>query len=178
MTIDPATVRERLATWTAVGLEGVVYKRLAGVYEPAVCGWRKYKLHETEDAVVGATHRLPGGSPHAAGGPVRHRRAPTVRGAEHDAPACGRPGGRRIPCLAADHPWAGRTSSAGWGTRETLHVTLVVPELVVQVGVDVARDGALTGLSAASGGSARSGAVFGSKVWPAVYGRADWRGRI
>ncbi|WP_078890487.1 hypothetical protein [Streptomyces maremycinicus] len=39
-----------------------------------------------------------------------------------------------------DHPWAGRTFSAGWGVREPLHVTLVRPELVVEVGVDVARD--------------------------------------
>ncbi|MEU9211338.1 hypothetical protein AB0D27_26240, partial [Streptomyces sp. NPDC048415] len=30
--------------------------------------------------------------------------------------------------------------SAGWGTRETLDVTLVEPELMVEVGVDVARD--------------------------------------
>ncbi|MDQ1013460.1 ATP-dependent DNA ligase [Streptomyces afghaniensis] len=30
--------------------------------------------------------------------------------------------------------------SAGWGSRETLDVTLVEPELVVEVGLDVARD--------------------------------------
>ncbi|MEU2899613.1 hypothetical protein ABZ690_08200 [Streptomyces sp. NPDC006967] len=41
-TTDPATVREWLTDWTtAVGLEGVVYKRLQGVYEPSVRGWRK-----------------------------------------------------------------------------------------------------------------------------------------
>ncbi|MGW0771100.1 ATP-dependent DNA ligase [Streptomyces sp. NPDC002676] len=36
----------------------------------------------------------------------------------------------------------GWTFSAGWGSRESLHVTLVEPELVVEVGVDVARDSA------------------------------------
>ncbi|MFC9282239.1 hypothetical protein [Streptomyces collinus] len=41
-----------------------------------------------------------------------------------------------------DHPWTGRTFSAGWSSRETLLVTLVVPELVVEVGVDVARGSA------------------------------------
>jgi hypothetical protein len=30
--------------------------------------------------------------------------------------------------------------SAGWGSQEKLNVTLVEPELVVEVGVDVARD--------------------------------------
>ncbi|MCW8102702.1 hypothetical protein [Streptomyces tauricus] len=38
------------------------------------------------------------------------------------------------------HPWTGWSFSAGWGTRETLNVTLVRPELVVEVAVDVARD--------------------------------------
>ncbi|MFF1746281.1 ATP-dependent DNA ligase, partial [Streptomyces mirabilis] len=36
------------------------------------------------------------------------------------------------------HPWTGWSFSAGWGSRETLNVTLVEPELVVEV--DVARD--------------------------------------
>ncbi|GGW85793.1 hypothetical protein AB0E64_38425 [Streptomyces caelestis] len=40
------------------------------------------------------------------------------------------------------HPWTGWSFSAGWGTRETLDVTLVRPELVVEVGADVARDAA------------------------------------
>ncbi|WP_231911210.1 MULTISPECIES: hypothetical protein [Streptomyces] len=38
------------------------------------------------------------------------------------------------------HPWTGWSFSAGWGSRETLDVTLVEPELVVEVGIDVARD--------------------------------------
>ncbi|MFD5572784.1 ATP dependent DNA ligase [Streptomyces cadmiisoli] len=40
------------------------------------------------------------------------------------------------------HPWTGWTFSTGWGTSEPLNVTLVKPDLVVEVGVDVARDGA------------------------------------
>ncbi|MEW2513821.1 hypothetical protein [Streptomyces sp. NPDC046870] len=38
------------------------------------------------------------------------------------------------------HPWTGWSFSAGWGSREQLDVTLVEPQLVVEVGVDVARD--------------------------------------
>ncbi|MEU8992859.1 hypothetical protein AB0C98_41865 [Streptomyces sp. NPDC048558] len=43
---------------------------------------------------------------------------------------------------AGGHPWTGWTFSAGWGTKETLTVTLVQPDLVVEVDVDVARDSA------------------------------------
>ncbi|MCX4618015.1 ATP dependent DNA ligase [Streptomyces albogriseolus] len=38
------------------------------------------------------------------------------------------------------HPWTGWSFSARWGSQEQLNVTLVEPELVVEVGVDVARD--------------------------------------
>ncbi|MGW3152583.1 ATP dependent DNA ligase [Streptomyces sp. NPDC001177] len=38
------------------------------------------------------------------------------------------------------HPWTGWSFSAGWGSRETMDVALVEPELVVEVDVDVARD--------------------------------------
>jgi hypothetical protein len=34
------------------------------------------------------------------------------------------------------HPWTGWSFSVGWDSRETLDVTLVEPELVVEVGVD------------------------------------------
>ncbi|WP_369166407.1 hypothetical protein AB5J49_00190 [Streptomyces sp. R28] len=52
-TTDPDTVREWL-TWTSVGMEGVLFKRLDSVYEPSVRGWRKYKVRETTDAIIGA----------------------------------------------------------------------------------------------------------------------------
>ncbi|MET8585555.1 hypothetical protein ABZX39_32480 [Streptomyces collinus] len=47
-------MREWLTSWPAVGLEGVVHKRLEGRYEPSVRGWRMNKARETEDAIVGA----------------------------------------------------------------------------------------------------------------------------
>ncbi|MFF2132038.1 ATP-dependent DNA ligase, partial [Streptomyces olivochromogenes] len=40
------------------------------------------------------------------------------------------------------HSWTGWSFSAGWGSKERLNVTLVEPELVVEVGVDVAPDAA------------------------------------
>ncbi|WP_240361207.1 MULTISPECIES: hypothetical protein [unclassified Streptomyces] len=48
--------------------------------------------------------------------------------------------GRFLAPAQRGHPWTGWSFSARWGTRETLNVTLVEPELVVEVGVDVTRD--------------------------------------
>ncbi|MFF4845562.1 ATP-dependent DNA ligase [Streptomyces collinus] len=142
-TTDPATVREWLTNWTEVGLEGVVYKRLEGRYEPSARGWRKYKVRETQDAVVGA----------CTGSPTEPRtlllgRYDTDGRLQYIGRSTTLPqtAGRAVAHLLApagdDHPWAGWTFSAGWGSREPLQVTLVAPELVVEVGVDVARDSA------------------------------------
>ena len=38
---------------------------------------------------------------------------------------------------AGSHPWTGSTFSAGWGSHHLLDVTLVTPDLVVEVSVDV-----------------------------------------
>ncbi|MFF8287400.1 ATP-dependent DNA ligase [Streptomyces albus] len=140
-TTDPDTVREWLTSWTAVGVEGVVYKGLESTYQP-VRAWKKYKARHTEDAIVGAFT----GSPAAprtlllgrydTDGHLRYiGRSTTLPQASGRAVA-------DFLTPAKDHPWTGWTFSAGWGSRESLHVTLVVPELVVEVGVDVARDGA------------------------------------
>ncbi|MFE3412833.1 hypothetical protein ACFXMT_32285 [Streptomyces mirabilis] len=57
-----------------------------------------------------------------------------------------RAAGAAVACLLAParrgHPWTGWSFSAGWGSKERLNVTLVEPELVVEVGVGVARDAA------------------------------------
>ncbi|GGX46212.1 hypothetical protein GCM10010353_71030 [Streptomyces chryseus] len=75
-------------------------------------------------------HRLPGRAPHPAARPVQHRRSYVGR------TPLPQTAGRAAACLltpAADgHPWEGRTFSAGWGTRESMHVSLVRPELVVE----------------------------------------------
>ncbi|ALV48115.1 hypothetical protein ASR50_34580 [Streptomyces sp. 4F] len=42
-TTEQATVDEWLTSWTAVGVEGVVFKRLQEPYAPGVRAWRKHK---------------------------------------------------------------------------------------------------------------------------------------
>ncbi|MFC9191729.1 ATP-dependent DNA ligase [Streptomyces cyaneofuscatus] len=55
-TTDPATAAEWL-DWSAVGMEGMVFKNLQGAYRPATRAWRKYRVAHTSDALIGAVSR-------------------------------------------------------------------------------------------------------------------------
>lgn len=140
-TTEQSTVDDWLANWTQVGIEGVVFKRLRSTYAPGARGWKKYKVRQTEDAIVGA-YTGPAAAPRTlllgrydTAGRLRYIGRTTTL-----PQAAGRMLAPLLTAAAAPHPWTGWSFSAGWGTRETLHVTLVAPELVVEVGVDVARD--------------------------------------
>ncbi|MCL3998782.1 hypothetical protein [Streptomyces lavenduligriseus] len=103
-------------------------------------GWQKYKTRETTEVVVGAVT-----------GPLAAPRT-LLLGQYNDE--------GRLQCVGRTtalartastavvgmlhrarrgHPWTGWSFSSGWG-GETLDVTLVEPELVAKVGVDVVRD--------------------------------------
>ncbi|MEU9190314.1 ATP-dependent DNA ligase [Streptomyces sp. NPDC048484] len=139
-TTDPDTLRDYL-TWTAVGLEGVVFKRLDAPYRPSVRGWQKYKIRETSEAIVGAFT-----GPRAAPRTLLLGRYDTEDRLQYAGRTTTLPRSAAtaladlLPADQADHPWTGWSFSAGWDSHETLAVTLVKPELVVEVGVDVARD--------------------------------------
>jgi ATP-dependent DNA ligase len=139
-TTEADIVREWL-TWASVGMEGVLFKRLDGVYEPGVRGWRKYKVRETTEAIVGAVtgtlsapRTLLLGRFDDSGRLQYTGRTTTLAQAASSTVA-----GLLAPAQSG-HPWTDWSFSAGWGSRETLDVTLVEPELVAEVGVDVARD--------------------------------------
>lgn len=139
-TTDQDTVREWL-TWASVGMEGVLFKRLDSVYEPAVRGWRKYKVRETTEAIVGAvTGTLAAPRTLLLGrfdgcGRLQHVGRTTTLAHTASSTVAG-----LLAPAQGGHLWQGWSFSAGWGSRGTLDVTLVEPELVVEVGVDVARD--------------------------------------
>lgn len=112
-------------------------------YRAGARAWGKYKVRATAEAIIGAVTGpvtaprtlLLGrhdhtGALHYTGRTTTLARAAAVSLAEVLAPAAG------------GHPWTGRTFTAGWGARDVLDVTLVDPQLVVEVAVDVARDGA------------------------------------
>ncbi|MEU9446163.1 ATP-dependent DNA ligase [Streptomyces sp. NPDC048304] len=139
-TTDPGVVREGL-TWASVGMEGVVFKRLDDAYRPLARGWQKYKVRETSEAIVGAI-----AGPLAAPRTLLVGRYDTEGRLQYvgrTTPLAQVAGAAAAGLLAparCGHPWTGWSFSAGWGSRETLNVMLVEPELVVEVGIDVARD--------------------------------------
>ncbi|MET9162101.1 ATP-dependent DNA ligase [Streptomyces parvulus] len=141
-TTDPATARAWLE-WTSAGLEGLCFKRLTEPYRGGARAWGKYKVRATEDAVVGAVT----GSPAAPGTLLlgRYDRAGALRYTGRTTPlarAVARSLEGVLVPTSGGHPWTGRTFTAGWGSRDVLDVTLVDPQLVVEVAVDVARDAA------------------------------------
>ncbi|MFE2462973.1 hypothetical protein [Streptomyces sp. NPDC059402] len=130
-----------MAVWASVGMEGVVFKRLADAYKPSVRGRQKYRVRETSEAIVGAVtgslaqpRTLLLGRYDAEGRLQYVGRTTVLAGAAGTAVAGLLKAGRH------GHAWTGWSFSAGWGSREQLDVTLVDPGLVVEVGVDVARD--------------------------------------
>ncbi|MFJ3213505.1 ATP-dependent DNA ligase [Streptomyces flaveolus] len=141
-TTDADTAREWL-TWTAAGLEGLCFKRLAEPYRPGARAWGKYKVRATADAIVGAVTGpltapgtlLLGRYDHTGALRYTGRTTPLARAASASLATL------LCPVQGA-HPWTGSTFTAGWGSRDVLDVTLVRPDAVVEVMADVARDAA------------------------------------
>ncbi|MEH0450191.1 ATP-dependent DNA ligase [Streptomyces sp. B21-102] len=139
-TTEADVVREWL-TWASVGMEGVVFKRLNDAYRPSVRGWQKYKVRETREAIVGAiTGSLAVPRTLLLGRYDDQGRLQYVGRTTTLAQAAGAAVAGLLTAGRRGHPWTGWSFSAGWGIQEKLVVTLVKPELVVEVGVDVARD--------------------------------------
>ncbi|MGW0574095.1 ATP-dependent DNA ligase [Streptomyces tauricus] len=134
-TTDPELVREWL-TWTSVGMEGMVLKKLHDVYRPSVRGRQKYKVRETSEAVVGAVtgspaspHRLLLGRYYTDGHP--RTASPRI----HIAPRCSLAAqaravtaSRRSRWIAS--PWltrTGRSAARSWNRPPTIELrTLLV----------------------------------------------------
>ncbi|MFJ1796823.1 ATP-dependent DNA ligase [Kitasatospora griseola] len=141
-TTDPAVAREWLG-WTAAGMEGLCFKRLEERYLPGQRTWHKYKVRITTEAVVGAVTGTPA-APSALllgrwdqDGQLRYVGRTTTLN-----PALAHDIGQRLTPAQAGHSWTGWTFSAGWGSRDTLDVRLVEPEVVLEVSADTARDSA------------------------------------
>ncbi|MEU2502306.1 ATP-dependent DNA ligase [Streptomyces albogriseolus] len=138
-TTDPALAEQWLA-WTAVGLEGLCFKRLNEPYRP-VRSWQKYKVRITTEAIVGAvTGTLDAPRTVLLGRYDRARRLQYTGRSTTLSQTAGRALAELLAPPPAAHPWEGWTFSAGWGTQRTLDVHLVQPDIVMEVAIDVARD--------------------------------------
>ncbi|MEV7738865.1 hypothetical protein AB0O75_43610 [Streptomyces sp. NPDC088921] len=133
--------RKKLS-WTAAGAEGLCLKRLEESYRGSVRSWRKYKVRVTAEAVIGAVT----GSLAPPRTPLLGRYDPgRLRYFGRSTAlswAVGRAVADQLAPPRGTHPWTGWTFSAGWGTQRTLDAVLVQPDVVMEVGVNVARDSA------------------------------------
>ncbi|MFI1726452.1 ATP-dependent DNA ligase [Streptomyces sp. NPDC020489] len=142
-TTDPEQAAVWLADYTAVGIEGLVFRPLTSRYVPGGRGWTKYKVRQTTEAIVGAvTGSLRAPITALLGrydesGRLRYTGRTTILGA-----AVRHALADQLHAGNAGHPWTGRTFNVGWGSREQLSVHLVAPDVVAEVAVDVARDNA------------------------------------
>ncbi|MGW1616092.1 ATP-dependent DNA ligase [Streptomyces sp. NPDC002285] len=137
---DAEVARGWLA-WSVAGVEGCVFKDGGEIYRPGARSWRKFRVRDTLEMIVGAVTGAP-------------RRPRSLLLGRHDLDGRLQYAGRTsaLPGVQsqimggflhpgqADHSWAGWSFSASWGSREELQVSLVVPETVVEISADVSRD--------------------------------------
>lgn len=143
MTFDRAEAERWMREWAAadVGLEGIVAKKLNQPYRPAARAWSKVRIRHTTEAVIGGvtgTLARPTGmllGRYDVSGRLRYVGRSTPLSEKAGRQLVG-----RLKPAAGDHPWHGRSFSAGWGSRETLSVELAEPDLVVEVSADTAMD--------------------------------------
>ncbi|GCD41885.1 ATP-dependent DNA ligase [Streptomyces paromomycinus] len=141
VTYDRQEARRWMQEWAAAGIEGIVAKNVRQPYRPGVRGWIKVRTRHTAEAITGAitgTLDCP-----ASVLLARLDERQNLRFVGRSVPLArqlSREMGAQLLPAASGHPWRGRVFSAGWGSRETLRVTLVAPELVVEVSGDTAVD--------------------------------------
>lgn len=141
-TTDAATARGWLDLWGPDNVEGLVLKPTGGSYRPGRHrgGWRKWRLRDSREAVIGAVT----GTPQLPGITLLGRWDDTGRlrylgrTARLRADQARKVGGVLQPA-SPGHPWEGWQFSASWGTKEKLTVRLVEPAAVAEVSVDVSR---------------------------------------
>ncbi|MFE5491379.1 ATP-dependent DNA ligase [Streptomyces virginiae] len=142
MTTDLLKAEQWLESWTQItGLEGLVVKAMNQPYQPGWRGWYELRHRDTTEAIIGAI----------TGTPTRPQLLLLGR---RDAHGILRPTGRTAPLrpeaarliaenlTAADptHPWTDMLFASPWGSRDTLDMTLVHPELVAEISADTAID--------------------------------------
>ena len=138
-TTDQSKVDEWL-TWSAVGIEGVVFKRLDQPYVPGTRGWRKYRARDTAEAVIAAiTGTLQQPRSLLFGRFDTRGRLHYVGSSTGLSAAAARSLAGLLTVSGEQHPWQGQVLATRWG-RATREVTLVEPDLVAEVSADVSLD--------------------------------------
>lgn len=140
-TTDPSEVELWLTAWTEYGIEGVCFKRLDEPYLAGRRAWRKYRIRESAEGIIGAiTETLANPSTLLLG---RLDRSGRLRFIARTTPLDRTAAARLAPLLTpADdtHPWHARKPAPRWNPPDPEDITLVAPEMVAEFSGDLARD--------------------------------------
>ncbi|MCX5355615.1 ATP-dependent DNA ligase [Streptomyces mirabilis] len=141
MTLERDQALSWMQEWAKAGIEGIVAKRLSDTYRGGVRGWQKIRVRHTSEAIVGAvTGRIHAPSTLLLGRLDTSGRLHFVGRTTPLNRTLSRTIGSLLRPSTDQHPWTGRTFSAGWGTKDTLDTTLAEPEMVVEVSADISLD--------------------------------------
>ncbi|MBS2961437.1 ATP-dependent DNA ligase [Actinocrinis puniceicyclus] len=142
-TTDPAEAALWLTAWTGLGIEGICFKALHEPYLPGRRAWRKYRVRDSIEVVIGAITGTPEhpdtllvGLP----GPDRQLRF-LGRTVPLHAPAAA----ELAPELAGAgpaHPWRDQLLTRAFEPGAAYPVTLVDPNTVVEVSAPATVDSA------------------------------------
>ncbi|MDJ0347061.1 ATP-dependent DNA ligase [Streptomyces sp. H10-C2] len=139
-TADPQVAAEWLS-WSAVGMEGLTFKRLTQRHLPGERRWQKYRSRASTEAIVGAVSgSLSGPMTVLLGRFDTAGRLQYVGRSTVLAQKLSRALADQLTPTAGEHPWTGWSFSAGWGSKGSLAVELVEPLLVAEVAADVSLD--------------------------------------
>lgn len=143
-TTDTTTAHEWLTTWTDVpGIEGLVVRGSRQRYLPGARALIKVRRRDTTEAIIGAITGRPSRPRSVVLG--RFDQAGELRAVGRSTPLRDDAARQLAACLTpavpgSAHPWQGVRFTASWGSRTTLDVVLVEPELVAEIEVDTARE--------------------------------------
>ncbi|MFG2440710.1 ATP-dependent DNA ligase [Streptomyces sp. NPDC048508] len=142
MTLDRDEALSWMREWAPAGIEGIVAKRVTGVYQGGMRGWEKARVRHTSEAIVGAvTGRIQAPSTLLLARQDEDGRLHFVGRTSVLSRVTAASVGHLLSLQeAGQHPWRGRRFSAGWGSTEMLEVQLVEPSVVVEVSVDISLD--------------------------------------
>jgi len=143
-TLSPSTTDQSLVdewlTWSAAGIEGVVFKRLDQPYLPGARGWRKYRVRDTTEVVIAAiTGTLQQPRSLLFGRYDARDHLHYVGSSTGLTAVAARSLAGALTAADVQHPWRGQVLDTRWG-RASREVTLVKPDLVAEVSADVSPD--------------------------------------
>ncbi|MCZ4103564.1 MULTISPECIES: hypothetical protein [unclassified Streptomyces] len=138
-TTDPQVAAEWLS-WSAVGMEGLTFKRLTQRYLPGERRWQKYRSRPVRRRswVRSAAHCR--GPPRCCwGDSIPPDGCSTVGRSTVLAQKLRRALADQLSRTAGEHPWTGWSFSAGWRSKKSLVAELVEPLLVAEVALRTSR---------------------------------------